>query len=133
MTKSALFNFVFGSVLGLVAGLAVATFVSHPVVADAQTTVADQASTIESQKATIAKQQELLDLREKAIITMSNEMQTAMGNPGARLLARSGHIMNEAQCRVWDSQTNPRPDLLQALPINAVTEPGAVTTDHLVQ
>ena len=107
MTKSALFNFVFGSVLGLAIGLALAIGMSHPAIADAQVTVDDQAKTIEVQKGTIAKQQELLDLREKAIATMAGEMQTAMTNPGAQLLARSGHIMNEAQCRVWDSATNP--------------------------
>src|ERR1051326_4293634 len=97
MTKSALFNFVFGSVLGLAAGLAIATFISHPVVADAQAAVADQASTIESQKETIAKQKEQLEMREKAIITMSNEMQNLMKNPAAQLLAQTGHVMDEAQ------------------------------------
>jgi hypothetical protein len=118
MTKSALFNFVFGSVLGLALGLALATFISHPAVADAQLTVDDQAKTIEVQKETIAKQQESLDLREKAIVTMSNEMQAAMTNPGAQLLARTGHIMDETQCRAWDSATNPTAATFSTVPVS---------------
>jgi hypothetical protein len=105
MTKSPMFNFVFGSVLGLAMGISLALGVSHPVSAGAPPDV--QAATIEAQKETIAKMQQQLDMREKAIVTMSNEMQAAMTNPGAQLLARSGHIMNEAQCRAWDSATNP--------------------------
>lgn len=106
--KSPLFNFILGSVLGLAIGMGVVMELSKPVIAHAQEALADTAKTIEDQAKTIESQKQTLELRETAIANLIASLQNersranaAEANPAAQLLAQTGHVMTEAQCKAW--------------------------------
>lgn len=94
MTRHPLFSFIFGSLLGLMLGGAFTVKMSQPAIAHAQTALQDQAETIRKLQAQTEGQR--TNIRE-----LLAEVDRLRGNAGAQLLANSGHVMDEAQCRAW--------------------------------
>lgn len=101
LTRSSLFNLAVGIVFGLATGTFAAMKLSEPAIAHAQEAVDDQAKAIEQQKQLIQRQAETIELRDTAVANLTRALQAAQANPAAALLAQSGHVMNEAQCRAW--------------------------------
>lgn len=94
MTRHPLFSFIFGSLLGLMLGGALTVKLSEPAIAHAQTALQDQADTIRQLQAQVEGQK-------SNIATLLSQLEQARGNPAARSLAQTGHVMDEAQCRAW--------------------------------
>jgi hypothetical protein len=94
MIRHPLYNFIFGGLLGLMLGGALTVKMSQPAIARAQTALQDQAELIRQLQAENEGQA-------KNIAVLMAQLNEARGNPAAQLLASSGHVMDEAQCRAW--------------------------------
>jgi hypothetical protein len=84
----------FGALLGLMLGGAFTVKMSQPAIAHAQIALQDQAETIRQLQAQV-------DGQKRNIAELLEQIGAARGNAGAQLLASSGHVMDEAQCRAW--------------------------------
>ena len=94
MIRNPLYSFIFGSLLGLMLGGAFTVKMSQPAIAHAQTALQDKAQTITELQTVIQGQKHNIE----ALLAQVEQLH---GNPAAQLLANSGHVMDEAQCRAW--------------------------------
>jgi hypothetical protein len=94
MSRHPLFNFIFGSLLGLMLGGALTMKMSQPAIAHAQTALQDQAEVIRKLQAQVEGQR-------KNIASLLASLEYERQHPAIQALAKSGHVMDEAQCRAW--------------------------------
>jgi hypothetical protein len=81
-----------------------------------QSVNADAPNLCQEKNDTIAQQQRSLDVARETIGALQlfiaqqrADLARAVNNPGAQLLARFGHVMNEQQCRDWIGVMSPQP------------------------
>jgi|ERR1051326_1248947 hypothetical protein len=103
-------------VLGIAVGISSTVGVMKKKLQSAQATIANQKLTIDDLKQDASDLDDQIELKDSYIQFFKTSsdlfmkrMQNAEANPAAQMLAQTGHVMNEEQCRAWSSMGGGQP------------------------
>jgi hypothetical protein len=122
MIKSSWFNFIYGVLAGL--ALALAGMVRIHDHAEAAAPEQKPCAMIDGRNVTQEGwefAQKAIRLQHDTIEQLETQLAEAKANPAAQMLAQSGHVMNEEQCRAWIGVLSAPHDVAQIQAANFAT------------